>query len=158
MNVTRSLICLATFAFVLLPPGALAQSGECWSYLDLHSPCSGPNGCESDYTYSICIVGCVHGACHNNGGGGECCGVKYNSAVIYPDGDGSCHGGECGDAVGRIHISSNPIPKQNSESRSIYLTQGALYRVSGLYYVPDRCAHKYVVSAEDTSLERLGGL
>jgi hypothetical protein len=83
-----------------------------------------------------------------------CWAYTDHSAVIYPDGSGDCHGGICGD-LARTHLATNG----QSRTRGAPLV-GVVYRMPGLRYVPDRCAHTYAVIADGApqSYKQLGGL
>jgi hypothetical protein len=149
MKITMSTILLAFLLLVFAPS---QSSALCWAYIDHTVPCPGCVGVF--YSYSSCAIGCVSGDCNPNGGGGQCCNYRYHSAVIYPDGSGDCHGGICGD-LARTHLATNG----QSRTRGAPLV-GVVYRMPGLRYVPDRCAHTYAVIADGApqSYKQLGGL
>jgi hypothetical protein len=136
-------------AFVLMIFAPARSEALCWSYFPHTSPCTGTGGCSSHYSWSSCFDGCVSGTCNNSGGSGECCGHLYYTAVIYQD-DGDCHGGACGEV--RVHVSKN-VPK-----RPALESQGVYYRLPGLRYIPDRCAHTYAVMIDESSRTHIGGL
>jgi len=127
------------------------SSALCWSYRNVIGHCNGAGGCQGQYQYSVCMVGCISGECNNNGGSGLCCGsVLYHSAVIYPDGN-DCSGGNCGYLPVRSasRHSQRKVGSDPPSEEFAVLHRGSFYRSPGLRFMPDRCRHAYAVVIED---------
>ena len=126
--------------------GALQVArADCVDYLDLGPvPCH-HNGCSSDYESLTCTWGCTSGICYPQGGSGLCCGVRYYTAAIYPDG-GDCHGSNCQPSKFRHHAAAK-IDLLQGEHRGTLLPLPQQF--PRLLLVPDRCAHIYGIIIEE---------
>jgi hypothetical protein len=127
---------------------AYTCDSPCGGYLDPGGrSCNGDPTCQEYPTYCT-SSGCICGQCVSHGGSGDCCGLIYYSAVVYP-GSGACPG-DCGYATthGRMHVArghrKNP---HESEVRGRYspglimLNATASYRPASIVYVYSNCSH-----------------
>jgi hypothetical protein len=149
MRTTLTTILLAISVVMFMPARSSAES--CWSYINHSFTCSGTGGCEGQEEFSTCAFGCISGTCTNNGGYGLCCGNHYNSAVISGNG-AKC--GACGETRTHMAKGFGRVPKSKN---AVELSRGAPFRLPGLRFVPDRCAHSYAVIIDDTRPVHVGG-
>jgi hypothetical protein len=148
-----AILVFAVAVFLFAPP---AKAG-CWDYLDLGpATCSGDGGCEGIYPFVFCSFGCVSGTCNGAGNGGFCCGTPFDYAQIFPDGQGSCHGVECGGGLGLPkvkHKKYDTLARHKVDPRAAFLA----YRPERMVFVPDNCNHSYSVLIENFSAVALPG-
>jgi len=144
-----SILLFVAAVFLFAPP---AKAG-CWDYVDLgDQACSGDGGCQGTFPVVFCTFGCVSGTCNNEGNGGFCCGQQFSYAQIFPDGQGSCHGNECGGGIGRRqprlrHKKADALARLKVDPDAVLLT----YRPPRMVFVPNSCDHVYSVLLEDYS-------
>jgi len=126
----------------LLP--AIPAVADCWTYGENCDQCI-VGKCQKEYCYTTCEDGCVNGTCDPFGGGGECCGERYYSAVIYvePGGClicGTVKGERWSNAVGEITISR----RKSTGTYAVFDPD----RAPRMLLSPNQCIHTYKVVFE----------
>jgi hypothetical protein len=159
MRTMRAL--LPAFVVLTMVLAVRTVKADCVGYDDFGSiPCSGANGCHSQWELITCGFGCDAGTCEDDGNSTECCGTKHEYAQIVGDG-GAC--GECGGI--RFHAgAAHASPQHNAELRQGYtpglimLSANLSYRPSQLVYTLNRCNHKYELTVEEGRSLTVGGM
>jgi hypothetical protein len=139
---------------------------DCWDYWDIGAVnCTGPGGCRSQWERVTCTFGCVSGSCNSTGNSTECCGTRHDYAAGYPDGQGGCHGVNCGGASIRTHARSSHTAADHSAEllqgyspALILLSADLSYKPPELMYVLNRCSHNYELIVQDGNVFARGGI
>jgi hypothetical protein len=158
---------LSFFILLVMVFAAGSAKAQCWGYSQFTPErCSSP-GCMGSYTPTYCRFGCVSGTCENQGGSGQCCGHLYYTAVIYPDGQDSCHDLGCGEngQFRRVHGKTSRVDSQYSAELRQGYTPGLImlsarlsYKPPRLVYAFSRCNHSFRLIIEDGRVSTTGGM
>lgn len=138
--------------------GSARLVADCLQYQYLgERPCHGQN-CNSTYPIERCVFGCTSGICRS--GYGVCCDTQWQSHNVAPDG-GDCTI-QCGGSPSAMV--SPPTRKFERTSQPTSLDVQSLghdWKISGVaeeaLFIPDRCAHTYVLRASSVGRVGAGG-
>jgi hypothetical protein len=150
---SRQLTILSVVVFVLLVPCLTQAQANCWSLYDPPpGTCNGPDGCQGVYANTFCIMGCVSGTCNNDANSANCCGVYHFWASLYPDGQNSCSGGECGDIRARLAQRQKRRGQVKFARQQLKLSPKdsfLSYRPPRVIFLANSCSHVYEVFLEN---------